>query len=51
VVAVALVSRFVLGEALSPRKLLGFGVMILAMVLIVSKRSIDQRASMPPRPD
>lgn len=49
VVAVALVSRFVLGEALTLRKLLGFGVMILAMVLIVSRRTIDDRASIPPR--
>ncbi|HHH29528.1 MAG TPA: small multidrug resistance protein [Polyangiaceae bacterium] len=48
VVAVAVVSRFVLNEALTLRKLLGFGVMILAMVLIVSKRTIEDRASIPP---
>jgi uncharacterized protein (DUF486 family) len=49
VVAVALVSRFVLDEALTLKKLLGFGVMILAMVLIVTRRTIDDRASIPPR--
>lgn len=50
VVAVALVSRFVLDESLSPRKLLGFGVMMLSMVLIVSKRSIRDRPSSTDRP-
>jgi uncharacterized protein len=48
VVAVALVSRFVLGEPLTTRKLLGFGVMVAAMVLIGSKRENDHRASLPP---
>ena len=39
VVCVALVSRFVLGEALTLRKLLGFGIMIAAMALIASGKS------------
>ena len=37
VVCVALVSRFVLGEELTPRKLLGFGLMLIAMSLISLK--------------
>ena len=40
VICVALVSRFVLGEELTPRKLAGFGLMIVAMSLI----SLKQRA-------
>lgn len=38
VICVALVSRFFLNEALTVRKLVGFGVMILAMMLITIKR-------------
>ena len=38
VVWVALVSRYVLGEALTSRKLIGFGVMMVAMILVGSKR-------------
>ena len=38
VVCVALVARFVLGEELTPRKLVGFGMMIVAMALIASER-------------
>jgi len=34
VVFVALVSRFVLNETLGPRQLAGFGIMLLAMLLI-----------------
>ncbi len=34
VVCVALVSRFFLGEALSVRQLVGFGLMVVAIVLI-----------------
>ena len=34
VVSVALVARFFLGEELTPRKLVGFAIMVLAMVLI-----------------
>lgn len=34
VVCIAFVSHYVLGEQLTPRKLLGFGVMIFAMILI-----------------
>lgn len=37
VVCVALVSRFVLGEPMTPRKLVGFALMIVAMVLISLK--------------
>ena len=39
VICVALVSHFFLDEALSHRQLLGFGLMIIAMVLITIKRS------------
>ncbi len=39
VVCVALVSRFVLDEPFTPRKLIGFGLMMAAMVLIASKAS------------
>ena len=38
VVWVALVSRYVLGEALTTRKLIGFGVMMVAITLVGSKR-------------
>jgi len=41
VVWVALVSRYVLGEALTPQKLIGFVVMIVAILLVASKRSSD----------
>ena len=34
VLCVALVARFVLGEELTPRKLVGFGLMFVAMFLI-----------------
>ena len=37
VICVAIVSRLLLGEDLSVRKLFGFGLMILAMVLIAKK--------------
>ena len=37
VVCVALVSRFLLGEDLSIRKLCGFGLMVIAMALIARK--------------
>lgn len=37
VICVAIVSRLLLGEDLSLRKLFGFGLMILAMVLIARK--------------
>lgn len=37
VVCVALVSRFLLGEDLSLRKLFGFGLMVVAMALIARK--------------
>lgn len=37
VVCVAIVSRFVLGEPLTPRKLVGFALMLVAMVLIALK--------------
>jgi multidrug transporter EmrE-like cation transporter len=47
VIWVALVSRYVLGETLTTRKLIGFGVMLAAMVLIGSKRRLEERASIP----
>ena len=37
VVCVALVARVVLGEALTTSKLIGFGLMLVAMVLIATK--------------
>ena len=37
VVCVALVSRFVLDEPLTPRKLLGFGLMLVAMLLVTNR--------------
>ncbi len=37
VICVALVSRLLLGEDLTPRKLFGFGLMIIAMALIARK--------------
>jgi uncharacterized protein (DUF486 family) len=42
VVCVALVSRFILDEELTTRKLLGFGLMMVAMALIAQKRPIDE---------
>ncbi|MEM7360772.1 MAG: DMT family protein, partial [Pseudomonadota bacterium] len=36
VVCVALVSRYLLGEEIGPRKFLGFGIMVVAMLLIAS---------------
>ena len=41
VICVALVSRFLLGEDLSRRQLLGFGLMIVAMILI-SRKSLKR---------
>lgn len=38
VICITIVSRFILGEDLTPRKLFGLGLMIVAMVLI-SKQS------------
>ena len=43
VVAVACVSHFFLGETLSMKKLLGFGLMIVALVLISSKKPEKNR--------
>ncbi len=37
VVCVALVSRIVLGEAFTPRRIVGFGMMLAAMLLIARK--------------
>jgi uncharacterized protein (DUF486 family) len=51
VVFVALVSRFLLGEPLTPRKLVGFGVMIVSMLLVASSRTVDTRGSIPPELD
>lgn len=48
VVSVALVSRFVLGEELGWQKLLGFGLMIAAMVLIAKS---PYRPTIPPPRD
>ena len=42
VVWIALVSRFVLEEALTPYKLIGFVLMCVAMWLITSARSIPE---------
>lgn len=42
VVCVALISRFFLGEHLSPRQLFGFGLMIIAMSLIFRKSTTPQ---------
>ena len=48
VVSVALVSRYFLGEELSLRKWIGFGLMLVAMVLIGSGQSVsDQDATVP----
>ncbi len=44
VVAVALVSRFFLDEDLSARKLLGFAVMIVAMLLIALAPKVSNGA-------
>jgi len=46
VVWVALVSRYVLDEELTARKIIGFGLMIVAMVLIGSGRKLEQRMSL-----
>jgi hypothetical protein len=43
VVCVALVSRFFLGETLSSQKLMGFGLMVVAMALITLKRKQPRR--------
>ncbi len=43
VVCVALVSRFLLDEPLTPRKLVGFGIMVLAMALISTGRDEGRR--------
>ena len=43
VVFIALVSRYVLGEPLGLRKLLGFGVMFIAMALIATGRRDEER--------
>ncbi len=48
VVAVALVARFVLGEELGWRKLLGFALMIAAMVLIAQS---PYRPELPSQPE
>lgn len=44
VVCVALVSRFVLGEPLTGQKLFGFGLMVVAMVLVTSGASHKEDA-------
>ena len=43
VVWVALVSRYVLGETLTTKKLLGFGLMFVAMILIASSREAEEQ--------
>ena len=48
VVCVALVSHYWLGETLGPRKLLGFGLMIIALLLI-SKRSPSKKRDSSPQ--
>lgn len=45
VICVALVSRFFLGEPLSYRQLIGFGIMVVAMVLITVKRARSPKSS------
>jgi uncharacterized protein (DUF486 family) len=42
VVCVALVSAFVLGEPLTVRKLVGFGVMLASMALVASARRDEE---------
>ena len=42
VICVALVSRLILGEDLTSRKLLGLGLMIIAMVLIAQQSKIKE---------
>jgi len=44
VICIALVSRFFLNEALSSRKLLGFGVMVVAMALIAYRTAPIERS-------
>ncbi len=39
VVCVALVSRYVLDEPFTPRKLVGFGLMLIAMLLVADRPS------------
>lgn len=41
IVFIALVSHFVLGEEISSQKYLGFGLMIIAMVLIAGSKSAE----------
>jgi len=41
VVWIALISRYVLGEELTAQKLVGFGIMMVAMVLVGSNRAPD----------
>ena len=41
VVCVVVVSRYVLGETLETRQLIGFGLMIVAMLLIGSREHVD----------
>jgi uncharacterized protein (DUF486 family) len=43
VVFIALVSYFILGEELSTQKYIGFGLMIIAMVLISGSESAENR--------
>jgi uncharacterized protein (DUF486 family) len=43
IVFIALVSHFVLGEELSAQKYIGFGLMIIAMILISGSRSIKAK--------
>jgi len=43
VVCIALVSRYVLGEPLTPRKLAGFALMFVAMALIASSSGGGQK--------
>lgn len=41
VVCVVFVSRFILGETMNARQYAGFGLMIVAMLLIGSKEHVD----------
>ncbi|MDG1914201.1 MAG: DMT family protein [Crocinitomix sp.] len=43
IVFIALVSHFVLGEELSTQKYIGFGLMIIAMILISGSRSMKSK--------
>lgn len=51
VVCVALVSRYVLGEELRSRQLVGFGIMLLAMALIASSRPGDEQLEIGDEPE